>query len=154
MAKTTTARNETEFDFAPLDPSTLPVHRRPGRTAVELSPTLLARVRETINANGGVIGTRFYTATPAELAAFNDKAATNAKENDKEFAPLSLVELAERHARKASNAMRPYADAVANENNKAAGLRLVNDGNEENPQVRWAFVLSNKRARKATANGG
>lgn len=140
-------------DILPLDAEAFKTRRTGGgRKPIELAPDILAKVREIVTANGGLMGSQFFTATSADTDAYNDKRASDAKSRNAE-APerISKAGNAERLARADASKWAPYVNAVADELEKAVSLRVRNEGNEDKPNCRWAFVLVNHRERKPKA---
>ena len=92
-----------------------------------------------------VQGSTLYTATVAELTAYN-------VDNSNPIA--SLVILAKRFATNAAGNMKRHVAVVAAERKMTVGVRVVNEGTEDRPAVRWYVVITNPRPRNANANGG
>lgn len=138
-------------DIAPLDIEAFKTHRHgAGRKPTVLDDGILNKLREVITANGGMMGTKHFSSTSAEADAYNDKRESDAKTADREIPPrLTKVGNAERLARKDAARFTPYVNRIADEMDppKAASLRVRNEGTEDKPAVRWAFVIVNTRNR-------
>lgn len=137
-------------DIMPLDAEAFKTRRHgSGRPQLVLSEELLAKVREVVTANGGMQSANYFTSTSAEADAYNaarDKAAAEAKREAPDH--ITKVGNAERLARKDAGRFAPYVNAIADELEKAASLRVRNEGTADKPNCRWAFVLVNHRQRK------
>lgn len=141
-------------DIMPLDAEAFKTRRHgSGRPTLVLSPELLSKIREIVTANGGMQSASYFTSTSADADGYNearDKAAASATPPREAPAHLSKVGNAERLARKDAGRFAPYVEAIADELDKAVSLRVRNDGTEDKPNCRWAFVLVNHRAPKVT----
>ena len=136
-------------EFAPAHLSDLPKRTGVGKPSTPIDPAILANVRDLLtDTNVGVIqGKTMYSATKAELDAYN-------KDNDHPLVGSgALVELAMRFAFNASGNIRRYAKIVAAEQTpaKAVGVRTVNKGTADRPQVVWYILLTTPKPRKANA---
>jgi hypothetical protein len=142
-------------DVMPLDAEAFRTRRTgAGRAATVLAPDLLARIREIVVANQGMQSFKTFTSSKAEAEAYNDQRATAAKKAEKEIpTPLGIVENAIRLARKDAARFSAYVNEVAAnlDTPKAVSLRVRNEGTEDHPQARWAFVLVNHRERAPKA---
>ncbi len=142
-------------DVMPLDAAAFATHRTgAGRQATVLAPDLLARIKEIVVANGGMQGFKTFTSSKAEADAYNDLRATAAKKAEKEVpTAIGIVDNALRLARKDASRFTAYVTEVAEnlDTPKAVSLRVRNEGTEDHPQARWAFVLVNHRERAPKA---
>lgn len=137
--------------------TTLFATKRTGRTPTVIEPKLLSQVTKLLNDAGIVQGQEFYTATVAETEAYNGQRETSAKNDGREVpAPIGLVAMAIRNARKAATPFEAYVikaidDAAEGSalSGKTHSLRFVNQGTDDNPRVLWAFVLANPRKARA-----
>lgn len=140
-------------DVAALDPEAFKTHRHgAGRKAIALDDGILKQLRTLITANNGMMGTKHFGSTSAEAEAYNGQRETAAKKAGREVPPpLTKVGNAERLARKDASRFTPYVQRIADEMDppKAASLRVRNEGTEDKPACRWAFVIVNTRERKA-----
>jgi type IV secretory pathway TrbL component len=145
-------------DVMPLDAEAFRTKRTgAGRSKTVLDPALLARIAEIVTKNNGMQGAKLFTSTAVETAAYNDNRNTAAKTAGKETpAAITNEANAERLARKDASRFSQYVNEIAAtmEPSRAVSLRVVNenrdaDTHNDNPQMRWAFVLVNHRERKA-----
>jgi hypothetical protein len=150
-------------DIMALDMESFKTRRRgSGRPTIVLSEDLLGKIRTLVTANNGMQSSQFFTSTSAEADAYNAertkafeiRAAKLAAENKEAGdAPAAITKTgnAERLAKIDAQRFAPYVNAVAEELDKGVSLRTRNEGNEDNPSVRWGFVLVNHRAPKGSA---
>ena len=132
-----------EFSFGKLPE--MPKAAR-GRSSEPLDLGLVERIRTSLGSSGDAVsGATLYTATVAELTAYN-------VDNSNPIA--SLVILAKRFATNAAGNMKRHVAVVAAERKMTVGVRVVNEGTEDRPAVRWYVVITNPRPRNANANGG
>lgn len=144
-------------DVAPVDIEAFKTRRHgAGRKAVVLDDGILKQLTKIVTAAGGLMGTKHFGSTSAEADAYNAQRETAAKKADREVPePLSKVGNAERLARKDASRFTPYVNRIADDMGKAASLRVRNEGTEDKPAVRWAFVIVNTRNRQPKdANNG
>lgn len=136
-------------DIAPLDVDAFRTRRHgAGRKPTVLDAGILKKLTEVVTAGGGLMGTKHFSSTSAEVDAYNDKRASEAKKAEREAPPvLTKVQNAERLARKDAARFTPYVQNIADSMGKAASLRVRNEGTEDKPAVRWAFVIVNTRTR-------
>jgi len=131
--------------------ASLPKSSGKGREATPLDPAILANVRKLLTTGDRVIaGKMLFGATTAELVEYNKTATTPV---------TALLALAKRFAFNGSGNVRHYAASIlpdltsvactTGEANvgkpKSIGVRLVNEGTEDAPRVRWFLVVTNKR---------
>ena len=131
-----------EFAFAKLPE--MP-HAVRGRSSKPLDLGLVEKIRTALGSSDDAVkGSTLYTATVAELTKYN-------KDNDH---PLtSLVQLAKRFATNAAGNMKRHVAVVAAERKMTVGVRVMNEGNEDRPAVRWYVVITNPRPRAKNEHG-
>jgi hypothetical protein len=132
--------------------------KRAGRPETVIDPKTYEQVHNLLAKDGLVQGQDFYTASKAETEAFNGQRETYDKTNGHEIRPaITIAAMATRKARQAANLIQPYVlQAIDTSTDtrihgKAASLRFVNSGTEDNPSVLWAFVLVSPRVRAPKA---
>lgn len=132
--------DEFSFSKAPVMPK---AHR--GTSAEPLDESLVEKIRTALgDSTDAVRGGTLYTATVAELTEYN---------KDNENPLTSLVALAKRFAFNSSARMRKHVAVVAAERSMTVGTRLVNEGTDDRPAVRWYIVITNPRPREKNAKG-
>lgn len=131
-----------EFSFGKLPE--MP-HAARGRSSEPLDLGLVEKIRTSLGASDDAVqGTTLYTATVAEITKYN-------KDNDNPV--TSLVALAKRFATNAASNMKRHVAVVAAERQMTVGVRVVNEGTEDRPAVRWYVVITKPRPRNANLNG-
>ena len=138
-------------EFAAAHLSDLPKSTRAGRVAAPVDEGTLEKVRMYLKDPDGVIrGGTLYTATVKELTDYNAKGAAAAALSGATFvAVASLEALAKRFAFNGAGNIRRYVAIVAKERSMTVGIRTVNEGNADRPQVRWYLLLAKPRPRQA-----
>lgn len=148
-------------EFMAAHVADLPAAKARGKEPTVLDPAIMANVRRLLTTGDRLIASKsLYGATVAELTAYN-----NGKDEKAQLD--SLVKLAMRFAAAAARGIKRYADTfvgeladVANTTGdantgkpKAIGVRLVNEGTDAMPAVRWYLLITTKREREETAHG-
>src|ERR1035437_8454361 len=138
-------------EFAAAHLSDLPKSTKAGRVAAPVDEGTLEKVRMYLKHPDGMIrGGTLYTATVKELTDYNASQAATAATNGTVAVPVASLEaLAKRFAFNGAGNIRRYVAIVAKERSMTVGIRTVNEGNADRPQVRWYLLLAKPRPRQA-----
>ena len=141
--------------FAASHVSDLPKSTRQGRQAEPIDDKVLANIRAILSKeDAAVVGNALFGCTQKELADYNTTGLKSAAVDGKAFNPVAdVVALAKRFATNGAGPIRRYVAIVAAEQSKAVGIRVVNEGTDATPKVRWYLLLVNPRPRAENVHG-